>query len=73
MNYLYKGSYYLSMSPRYYYMSQAFYTMVGINLSGYFTHASTSTDLSVVPVINLTADTVLNFVGDGTMSNPFHI
>lgn len=70
-SYLYKGSWYWSLSP------------IGLNSFGnalvmnlrpsYIRNYSATSSGGVVPVINLKAETVQNFTGSGTMQDPFKI
>ena len=65
--YLYKGSWYWSLSPYYFNGSNAYVFRENGNLSG----ANVSSGGAVAPVINLKAEYVKTMVGDGTINNPY--
>ncbi|MCI8497799.1 MAG: hypothetical protein HFG33_00155 [Bacilli bacterium] len=65
--YLYKGSWYWSLSPYYFNGSNAYVFRENGNLSG----ANVSSGGAVAPVINLKAEYVQTMIGDGTINNPY--
>ncbi len=75
--YLYKGSYYWSASPNNFNIGKL--SIYGINPNGgfigFYVNQANVDGLSygVVPVINLSAETVLGMQGTGTQSDPFKI
>ena len=69
-SYLYKGAWYWSLSPSTLYNTGRSNVMyLQANIYGNITSTSSG---GVAPVINLKAEYIQNFTGDGTMNNPFH-
>ena len=72
VSYLYKGFWYWSISPHYFY-SHGYAGIFNLNTNGYILNGWTTYTGGVVPVINLSIDAVSHFTGDGTQNNPFTI
>ena len=68
-NYLYTGQAYWTMTPYYYYSSNAM--MFDVNVQSALYNADTNTTLGIRPVINLRAD--VQITGSGTTSDPFKV
>ena len=66
--YLYRGAWYWSLSPRYWY-SVPYVFVVNSDLSYNFGHQTAA----IVPVINLSPETATNLKGSGTASNPYTV